>query len=86
MRRQFSATCTLPASSPCSSRFSWCSPARGVPVAVVRRFESTDGSLSLLVVTIWLKSEKRSPHFALWPMLFMYITTIAATCVTARNL
>ena len=43
-------------------------------------------ALSLLVVTIWLKSEKRSPHFALWPMLFMYITTIAATCVTARNL
>jgi carbon starvation protein len=43
-------------------------------------------ALSLLVVTVWLKSEKRSPHFALWPMLFMYITTIAATCVTARNL
>jgi carbon starvation protein len=43
-------------------------------------------ALSLLVVTVWLKSEKRSPHYALWPMLFMYITTIAATCVTARNL
>src|SRR5512143_3928173 len=43
-------------------------------------------ALSLLVVTVWLKSEKRSPHFALWPMLFMYITTIAATFVTARNL
>lgn len=43
-------------------------------------------ALSLLVVTVWLKSEKRNPAYALWPMLFMYITTIAATVVTARNL
>ena len=43
-------------------------------------------ALSLLVVTVWLKSEKRNPSFALYPMLFMYITTIAATLVTARNL
>jgi carbon starvation protein len=43
-------------------------------------------ALSLLVVTVWLKSTKRNPTFALWPMLFMYITTIAATIVTARNL
>jgi carbon starvation protein len=43
-------------------------------------------ALSLLVVTVWLKAEKRNPAFALWPMLFMYITTIAATLVTARNL
>jgi carbon starvation protein len=43
-------------------------------------------ALSLLVVTIWLKSEKRNPAFALWPMLFMYITTVFATLVTARNL
>jgi carbon starvation protein len=43
-------------------------------------------ALSLLVVTVWLKSEKRNPSYALWPMLFMYITTIAATGVTARNL
>jgi carbon starvation protein len=43
-------------------------------------------ALSLLVVTVWLKSEKRNPAFALWPMLFMYITTIAATIVNARNL
>jgi carbon starvation protein len=43
-------------------------------------------ALSLLVVTVWLKSEKRNPAFALWPMLFMYITTIFATIVTARNL
>jgi carbon starvation protein len=43
-------------------------------------------ALSLLVVTVWLKSEKRNPAFALWPMLFMYFTTIAATVVNARNL
>lgn len=43
-------------------------------------------ALSLLLVTVWLKSEKRNPAFALWPMLFMYITTLAATVVTARNL
>ncbi|HEY4689799.1 MAG TPA: carbon starvation CstA family protein, partial [Anaerolineae bacterium] len=43
-------------------------------------------ALSLLVVTVWLKSEKRNPAYALWPMLFMYITTVAATAVTARNL
>ena len=43
-------------------------------------------ALSLLVVTVWLKSEKRNPSFALYPMLFMYITTLFATAVTARNL
>jgi len=43
-------------------------------------------ALSLLVVTVWLKSQKRNPAYALWPMLFMYITTLAATTVTARNL
>ena len=43
-------------------------------------------ALSLLVVTVWLKSQKRNPAFALWPTLFMYITTLAATAVTARNL
>jgi carbon starvation protein len=43
-------------------------------------------ALSLLVVTVWLKSEKRDPTFALIPMLFMYVTTLFATAVTARNL
>ncbi len=43
-------------------------------------------ALSLLVVTVWLKSEKRNPSYALWPMLFMYVTTLFATVVTARNL
>jgi carbon starvation protein len=43
-------------------------------------------ALGLLVVTVWLKSEKRNPTFALLPMIFMYVTTLAATAVTARNL
>jgi carbon starvation protein len=43
-------------------------------------------ALSLLVVAVWLKSEKRNPTFVLVPMVFMYVTTLAATAVTARNL
>jgi carbon starvation protein len=43
-------------------------------------------ALSLLVVAVWLKSEKRSPIFVVVPMVFMYVTTLAATLVTARNL
>jgi carbon starvation protein len=43
-------------------------------------------ALSLLVVSVWLKSEKRNPTFAVVPMIFMYVTTLAATAVTARNL
>jgi carbon starvation protein len=43
-------------------------------------------ALSLMLVTVWLKSEKKNPAYALWPMLFMYITTIAATILTAYNL
>jgi carbon starvation protein len=43
-------------------------------------------ALSLLIVTVWLKQQKRNPAYALWPMLFMYVTTLAATLVTARNL
>jgi carbon starvation protein len=43
-------------------------------------------ALSLLIVTIWLRSRNRNPSFAMYPMLFMYITTMAATLVTARNL
>ena len=42
--------------------------------------------LSLLIVTVWLKEQKKNPAFTLWPMLFMYVTTLAATLVTARNL
>ena len=43
-------------------------------------------ALSLIVVSVWLKSEKRNPTYALAPMIFMYVTTLAATVVTARNL
>jgi carbon starvation protein len=43
-------------------------------------------ALSLIVVAVWLKSEKRNPTYALAPMIFMYVTTLAATAVTARNL
>ena len=43
-------------------------------------------ALSLLIVAVWLRSAKRNPAFAFWPMLFMYITTMAATLVTAFNL
>ena len=43
-------------------------------------------ALSLLIVTVWLASTKRNPAFAGIPMLFMYVTTMAATLVTAYNL
>jgi carbon starvation protein len=43
-------------------------------------------ALSLLIVTVWLAASRRNPAFAGIPMLFMYITTMAATLVTAWNL
>ncbi len=43
-------------------------------------------ALSLLIVSLWLKKDGRNPAFALYPMLFMYITTMAATLITAYNL
>jgi carbon starvation protein len=43
-------------------------------------------ALSLLIVTLWLKKTGRNPAYALYPMIFMYITTMAATLVTAYNL
>ena len=43
-------------------------------------------ALSLLIVTVWLRQQKRNPAYALWPMLFMYVTTLFATLITARNL
>jgi carbon starvation protein len=43
-------------------------------------------ALSLLIVSIWLKSIGRNPRFAFWPMVFMYVTTMAAILVTAYNL
>ncbi len=43
-------------------------------------------SLSLLIVTVWLASTGRNPLYAGLPMLFMYVTTMAATLVIGRNL
>ena len=43
-------------------------------------------ALSLLIVTLWLRASGRNPAYAMYPMLFMYITTMAATLVTAYNL
>ena len=43
-------------------------------------------ALSLLIVTLWLRSIGRNPSYALYPMLFMYVTTMAGTLVTAFNL
>jgi carbon starvation protein len=43
-------------------------------------------ALSLLLVTVWLRSVGKNPTFAGIPMVFMYVTTMAATLVTAYNL
>ncbi len=43
-------------------------------------------ALSLLIVTVWLASTRRNPAYAGIPMVFMYVTTIAASLVTAYNL
>ncbi|MGH2656350.1 MAG: carbon starvation CstA family protein [Actinomycetota bacterium] len=43
-------------------------------------------ALSLLIVTVWLASVGRNPAYAGLPMVFMYVTTIAASLVTAYNL
>ncbi len=43
-------------------------------------------ALSLLIVSLWLKSIGRNPRYAFWPMIFMYVTTMAAIVVTGYNL
>jgi carbon starvation protein len=43
-------------------------------------------ALGLLVTAVWLRSEHRNPAYAFWPFVFMYVTTLFATLVTARNL
>ena len=43
-------------------------------------------ALSLLLVTVWLRSVGKNPAYAGIPMVFMYVTTMAATAVTAYNL
>ena len=43
-------------------------------------------ALSLLLVTIWLRSTGRNPAYAGIPAVFMYVTTMASMIVTAHNL
>jgi carbon starvation protein len=43
-------------------------------------------SLALMLITAWLISEKKSYAWSFYPMIFMFITTIAALVVTSYNL
>ncbi len=43
-------------------------------------------ALALLLVSVWLRSTGRNPAYAAIPMVFMYVTTLAAFLVTAYNL
>ncbi|MBI3078258.1 MAG: hypothetical protein HYY85_14930, partial [Deltaproteobacteria bacterium] len=43
-------------------------------------------ALALLLVTVWLVSVGKSWYYAGLPMIFMYVTTMAANLVTAYNL
>ena len=43
-------------------------------------------ALSLLIVTLWLRSTGRNTAYAKYPMLFMYSTTMIGTLITAYNL
>jgi carbon starvation protein len=43
-------------------------------------------ALSLLLVTVWLASVGKRWYYAGFPMMFMYVTTVASILVTAYNL
>jgi len=43
-------------------------------------------SLALMLVSIWLISEGKSAAWAFYPMIFMFVTTIAALIYTSYNL
>ena len=43
-------------------------------------------SLALMLVTAWLMAEGASYAWAFFPMIFMFITTIAALCYTSYSL
>lgn len=43
-------------------------------------------SLALLLITLWLINEKKNAIWTAVPFVFMYVTTIVATLITARNL
>ena len=43
-------------------------------------------SLALMLMTAWLMSEGKPVAWVFWPMIFMFITTIAALLFTSYNL
>lgn len=43
-------------------------------------------SLALLLITLWLMSEGKAYSWTMYPMIFMFITTIAALIFTSYNL
>lgn len=43
-------------------------------------------ALALMLVSLWLVSERKNPLYAFVPMLFMYVTTIAANLISSYNL
>ena len=43
-------------------------------------------SLALMLVTAWLMSEGKSHAWTFYPMIFMFITTVAALIYTSYNL
>ncbi|MGE5840081.1 MAG: carbon starvation protein A [Deltaproteobacteria bacterium] len=43
-------------------------------------------SLALLIITVWLMSQGKSAAWAFYPMVFMFVTTIAALVFTSYNL
>jgi carbon starvation protein len=43
-------------------------------------------ALSMLIVTVWLRSVEKSTAYILVPMLFMLVTTMVSILVTAHNL
>jgi len=43
-------------------------------------------SLALLVVSVWLVSQRRNATFTLIPMVFMFATTVGALCYTSYSL
>jgi len=43
-------------------------------------------SLALMMITIWLISEGKPSAWTFYPMIFMFVTTIAALILTSINL
>jgi carbon starvation protein CstA len=43
-------------------------------------------SLALMLITAWLMSEGKSYAWTFYPMIFMFVTTVAALCYTSYTL